>query len=116
MHIEQDFFQLEITFTSNRSRTDSHTISVWPERDPATRRQRLWYMYEARTPGPVPGDSAVYQGAGFIDVRHARSGRVLEGLYWTNRHWQRNEHTAGLMRLRRVGSPVPLAPGSVAPM
>ena len=113
VHIEQDFFQLEITFTSNRRHTDSRTIAVWPERDAASRKQRLWYVYEARTPGPLPGDPAVYQGAGFIDVRQARSGRLLEGLYWTNRNWQRNAHTAGLLRLRPAGSG---APSPVAPM
>ena len=116
MHIEQDFFQLAITFTSNRSRTDSHTITVWPEKDLAKGKQRLWYIYEARTPGPLPGDPAIYQGAGFIDVRQARSGRVLEGLYWTNRNWQRNAHTAGLMRLHRAGSAPAAAPANVAPM
>ncbi|MBC5782360.1 hypothetical protein H8N03_05355 [Ramlibacter sp. USB13] len=116
VHIEQDFFQLAITFTSNARRTDSHTITVWPERDVATRRQRLWYIYEARTPGPLPGDPAVYQGAGFIDVRQARSGRVLDGLYWTNRNWQRNAHTAGIMRLHRAGSAPASAPSTVAPM
>lgn len=114
VHIVQDFFQLEITFTSNRRRTDSRTIAVWPERDAASRKQRLWYVYEARTPGPLPGDPAVYQGAGFIDVRQARSGRLLEGLYWTNRNWQRNAHTAGLLRLHRAGSSAPVSP--VPPM
>lgn len=116
VHIEQDFFQLEITFTSNWRRTDSRTITVWPERDPATRRQRLWYIYEAHTPGPLPGDPAVYQGAGFIDVRQARSGRTLEGLYWTNQNWQRGAHAAGAMRLRRAGyGPAP-TPANGAPM
>ena len=112
VHIDQDFFQLQITFTSNHRRTDSRTIAVWPERDVASRKQRLWYVYEARTPGPLPGDPAVYQGAGFIDVRQARSGRLLEGLYWTNRNWQRNAHTAGLLRLHPAGSGASASPAS----
>lgn len=116
MHIEQDFFQLEITFTSNARRTDSRTIAVWPEREAATRRQRLWYVYEARTPGPLPGDPAVYQGAGFIDVRKTRSGPLLEGLFWTNRNWQRNAHTAGTVKLRPAGSTPASAPLNVPPM
>ena len=107
VHIEQDFFQLEITFTSNRQRTDSRTIAVWPERDSATRKQRLWYVYEARTPGPLPGDPAVYQGAGFIDVRKNRAGVLLEGLFWTDRNWARNAHTAGTIRLHKAGSGLP---------
>lgn len=107
VHIEQDFFQLEITFTSNRRRTDSRTIAVWPERDAATRKQRLWYVYEARTPGPLPGDPAVYQGAGFIDVRKTRAGVLLEGLFWTDRNWARNAHTAGTIRLHKAGSGLP---------
>ena len=109
VHIEQDFFQLEITFTSNRRRTDSRTIAVWPERDAATRKQRLWYVYEARTPGPQPGDPAVYQGAGFVDVRKTRAGVSLEGLFWTDRNWQRNAHTAGTIRLHPAGMGVPLS-------
>jgi hypothetical protein len=116
VRIEQDFFRLEITFVSNRRRTDSRTIEVWPERDPVSRRQRLWYVYEARTPGPQPGDAAVYQGAAFIDVRKQRNSLQLEGLYWTNSHWQRNAHTAGTIRLRPAGM-VPAAPApAVAPM
>jgi hypothetical protein len=115
--IDQDFFQLEITFTSNLRRTDSRTIAVWPERDPATRKQRLWYVYEARTPGPLPGDPTVYQGAGFIDVRRTRAGSHLEGLYWSNRNWQRNAHTAGTLKLRPAGSPPPVGwPSNAAPM
>ena len=106
VHIDQDFFVLEITFTSTTRRTDSRTIAVWPERDPATRKQRLWYVYEARTPGPEPGDAAVYQGAGFVDVRKSRVGVLLEGLFWTDRNWQRNAHTAGTIRLHPAyGSP-----------
>lgn len=117
VRIEQDFFQLEITFVSNRRRTDSRTIAVWPERDPATRRQRLWYVYEARTPGPQPGDPAVYQGAGFIDVRKQRgNGAQLEGLFWNNRQWQRDAHQAGTVRLRPAtgGAAIPVPAG--APM
>ncbi|MDE2607776.1 MAG: hypothetical protein KGL68_17835 [Burkholderiales bacterium] len=116
VHIEQDFFQLEITFTSNARRTDSRTIAVWPERDAATRKQRLWYVYEARTPGPLPGDPAVYQGAGFVDVRKVRKTVLLEGLYWTNRQWQRNAHTAGTIRLHAAGSVPPAAPAGGVPL
>lgn len=119
VHIEQDFFQLEITFTSVARRTDSRTIAVWPERDPATRRQRLWYVYEARTPGPQPGDASVHQGGAFIDVRKTRAGPLLEGLYWTNQGWQRNAQAAGTIRLRPAGSappPAPVPAGAVAPM
>ena len=116
VHIEQDFFQLEITFTSNSRRTDSRTVRVWPERDAATRKQRLWYVYEARTPGPLPGDPAVYQGAGFVDVRKVRSGPLLEGLYWTNREWQRNAHTAGMIKLRPAGALPATLPANVPPM
>jgi len=116
VHIEQDFFQLEITFTSNARRTDSRTIAVWPERDAATRRQRLWYVYEARTPGPLPGDPAVFQGAGFVDVRKMRRTVLLEGLYWTNRQWQRNAHTAGTIRLHAAGSAPPAAAASGLPL
>lgn len=118
VRIEQDFFQLEITFVSNHRRTDSRTIAVWPERDPASRRQRLWYVYEARTPGPQPGDPAVYQGAGFIDVRKQRGNGVqLEGLFWNNRQWQRNAHQAGTVRLRpaTAGAATPPVPAG-APM
>jgi uncharacterized protein YggT (Ycf19 family) len=104
VHIEQDFFELEITFTSNARRTDSRTIAVWPEHDRPSRKQRLWYVYEARTPGPLPGDPAVYQGAGFVDVRKTRPGDVLEGLHWSNRNWQRNANPAGTIRLRRSDS------------
>jgi hypothetical protein len=110
VHIEQDFFELEITFTSTVRHTDSRTIAVWPERDPSTRKQRLWFVYETRTPGPLPGDPPVYQGAGFIDVRKTRGGEMLDGLYWTNRNWQRNEHTAGSLRLRHAGSRQPFEP------
>lgn len=109
VHIDQDFFELEITFTSNTRRTDSRTIAVWPERDPATRKQRLWYVYEARTPGPEPGDPAVYQGAGFVDVRKSRVGVLLEGLFWTDRNWQRNAHTAGTIRLHPAYGSAPLS-------
>jgi len=116
VHIEQDFFELEITFTSNARRTDSRTVRVWPERDVATRKQRLWYVYEARTPGLLPGDPAVHQGAGFIDVRKGRTGTLLEGLYWTNRDWQRNAHTAGLIKLRPVGALPMSLPFGIAPM
>jgi hypothetical protein len=109
VHIDQDFFELEITFTSNTRRTDSRTIAVWPERDPVTRKQRLWYVYEARTPGPEPGDPAVYQGAGFVDVRKSRVGVLLEGLFWTDRNWQRNAHTAGTIRLHPAYGSAPLS-------
>jgi hypothetical protein len=113
VHIEQDFFQLEMSFTSNRHRTDARTIALWPERDPVTRKQRLWYVYEARTPGPLPGDPAVYQGAGFVDVRKNRSGVLLEGLFWTDRNWQRNAHTAGTIRLHAAGVGLPPGHGDV---
>ena len=83
--------------------------------DPVTRKQRLWYVYEARTPGPLPGDPAVYQGAGFVDVRKNRSGVLLEGLFWTDRNWQRNAHTAGTIRLHAAGVGLPAA-ASGAPM
>jgi len=109
VHIDQDFFELEITFTSATRRTDSRTIAVWPERDSATRKQRLWYVYEARTPGPEPGDPAVYQGAGFVDVRKSRVGVLLEGLFWTDRNWQRNAHTAGTIRLHPAYGGAPLS-------
>lgn len=118
VRIEQDFFQLEISFVSSRRRTDSRTIAVWPERDPASRRQRLWYVYEARTPGPQPGDPAVYQGAGFIDVRKQRGSSLqLEGLFWNNRQWQRDAHQAGTVRLRPAigGAATPAVPAG-APM
>jgi hypothetical protein len=108
VHIEQDFFELEITFMSKTRRTDSRTIAVWPERDLVTHKQRLWYVYEARTPTPLPGDPASYQGAGFFDVRRFRAGVTMEGLYWNNRDWQRNAHAAGSVRLRHAGSPLPL--------
>lgn len=118
VRIEQDFFQLEISFVSSRRRTDSRTIAVWPERDPASRRQRLWYVYEARTPGPQPGDPAVYQGAGFIDVRKQRGSSLqLEGLFWNNRQWQRDAHQAGTVRLRpAIGAAATPAVPAGAPM
>jgi hypothetical protein len=116
VQIEQDFFQLEITFVSYTHRTDSRTIAVWPERDAATRKQRLWYVYEATTPGTQPGDSPMYQGAGFIDVRKIRSGALLEGLYWNNRDWQRNGQAAGTIKLRPLGMAAPPVPAGVAPM
>jgi len=118
VHIDQDFFELEITFTSRTRHSDSRTIAVWPERDPATRKQRLWYVYEARVQGPLPGDPAVYQGAGFIDVRKTRGGDTLDGVYWTNRNWQRNAQSAGSLRLRHAGSRQPFEPlpASSAPM
>jgi hypothetical protein len=58
----------------------------------------------------------VYQGAGFIDVRKTRAGALLEGLYWTNRNWQRNAHTAGVLKLRPAGSAPLTFPAGGAPM
>ena len=114
VHIEQDFFQLEITFTSDSRRTDARTIAVWPERDAATRRQRLWYVYETRTPGPAAGDPPLYQGAGFVDVRKLHGRPLLEGLFWTNRNWQRNAHAAGAIKLRPAGT-APMPPALPVP-
>lgn len=118
VRIEQDFFELEITFVSGRKRrTDSRTIAVWPERDPSTRQQRLWFVYEARTPNAQPGDTSVHQGAGFIEVRKLKSTQALDGLYWTNRDWQHNAQSAGALRLRRAGTGLPTPPaGTLLPM
>jgi hypothetical protein len=108
VHIEQDFFELEITFTaSGARRTDSRTIAVWPERESGSRRQRLWYVYETRPRDVPPGDATVFQGAGFVEVRKGRGGLQLEGLYWTNRNWQHDAQTAGQIRLRRAGATRP---------
>ena len=114
LHIEQDFFDLEITFVAGRRKTDSRTIAVWPERDPSSRKQRLWYVYETRPRDVPPGDATVFQGAGLIEVRKA-GGATLEGVHWTNRDWQRNGQPAALIRLKRAGKATPFLDWSVSP-
>jgi hypothetical protein len=102
--IEQDFFTLKIQLVSAGRYTDSRTVAVWADKEPGTEIQRLWYVYEARTRNPQANDSAVHLGAGAVEIQRRVGGVVLDGLYWTNRNWQRRGNTAGTIKLARQPS------------
>lgn len=104
VEVEQDFFALEIRLDAASRTSDARTIAVWPERDLRARAQRVWYVYESRLRQPPSTEVPVHQGAGVVEVRAAPGGIMLDGLYWTNRNWQRNGNPAGLMQLVREGS------------
>ncbi len=103
VEVEQDFFALEIRLDAASRSTDARTIAVWPERDQRARAQRVWYVYESKLRQPAPTEVPVHQGAGVLEVRAGRGGTGLDGLYWTNRNWQRNGNPAGTMKLARAG-------------
>lgn len=93
------FVHVELVSVSDYTR--SRTLAVRPTRDPESGRLRLSYIFESTTKTPVHGDSAVHQGAAYLEFHDEREAPRLDGLYWTNRNWGQALNTAGTITLHR---------------
>lgn len=61
----------------------------------------LSYIFEAVVDHPKETDQSKFDGAARLHVRFETDGIKLVGVYWTNRGWQKQEQTAGTIKLER---------------
>lgn len=94
-------FFVHVELVSASDYTRSRTLAVRPTRDPESGRLRLSYLFESTSKTPVHGDSAVHQGAAYLELHDEHTPPRLEGLYWTNRNWGQALNTAGTITLHR---------------
>ena len=60
----------------------------------------LSYVYRSSVPDPKQSDEQTFLGAGLIDFT-SRSPSGIDGVYWTNRNWQKGQNPAGTIKLKR---------------
>lgn len=100
MTIKADFFGFKITTHSKDNYQNSKVILSSLTRDTHTDTFYISYIFESRVPVPMPTDDRIFEGAAKLEVVFRDDGSLmLDGVYWTNRAWQRNLNTAGRIRL-----------------
>ena len=97
-------FWIVMSLQSEDAYSSSKTSFVRLLKDKETGQIRLEYMYENTTKHPATTDSAHHWGAAYLDVLLNDRDPRLDGVYWTNRNWQRGLNTAGTVVLRRSPS------------
>jgi hypothetical protein len=101
VRIRADWFRMSMRLDSADGYSESETRVVAPLRGLHGNAHRLAYLYENRTRNPRPTDASCHEGAAYLSIVPGQPKR-LQGVYWTNRVWQRGLNTAGLIDLELV--------------
>lgn len=115
LSIRANWFTISMRMETPNKYSESLTVALVPMAAKGINPPQLVYVYENRTANPRINDAPSHDGAGRISVimapQEERPDSVvekgpftlrLEGLYWTNRMWNRGFSTAGLIAVRRV--------------
>ncbi|PTQ86787.1 hypothetical protein [Agitococcus lubricus] len=103
--ISADLLDFDIKLKSDDDYSNSKVIMSDIYRDARTGTFYISYIFEGYVPRPKPTDDRYFEGAAILEIKFTETGFFgkniikLEGTYWTNRAWQRNKNTAGLISL-----------------
>lgn len=99
-------FFVAISLHSDTGYSRSKTLSVSMRRNPEDRQLSLNYVYENNTVNPLESDSDRHLGAASLNlITREADGKKFEGVYWTNRNWNKALNTAGSITLKRKSNP-----------
>jgi len=102
MKIEADFLGFSLFLNSEDGYSKSSVVQSEIYKDPKTGIYYLSYIFEAEVHLPKQNDDRLFDGAARLEVIHLEDQQLkLKGTYWTNRAWQRNLNTAGIIELTR---------------
>lgn len=71
-------------------------------RDPEHGAIELNYSYHNVTLNPEVTDSGCHYGSARVEVHEEDKCITLEGVYWTNRNWNKGLNTAGMIFFKRL--------------
>ena len=101
MEIKADFIGFDIRLKSTDDYQRSTVVQSEIYRDPRDGNFYVSYLFESVIDNPLPTDDSKFDGAAKLVVRFEGDNITLIGTYWTNRAWQRGDHTAGTIELKR---------------
>lgn len=102
MKIEADFLGFSLFLNSEDGYSKSSVVQSEIYKDPKTGIYYLSYIFEAEVHLPKKNDDRLFDGAARLEVIYLEDQQLkLKGTYWTNRAWQRNLNTAGIIELTR---------------
>ena len=99
--VKQTLFSMGFALNSASDYSISDTIVLRPSRDEETDRFYITLVYQNRTPKPLKSDEQMHLGAARIEIVGVPKNMQMNGVYWTNRNWQRGLNTAGEIFIRR---------------
>ena len=102
IQINQSMFRISLFFRSQDRSSSSGSVFVIPERDWASGRCFLSYIYQGDIEEPRRTDSPNHDGAARLEVIIGKNQAIsLKGTYWTNRNWHKAANTAGKIEMKR---------------
>lgn len=100
VEIKADFFGFTITLRSADNYSTSKVVQSEIYKDPRTGTFYISYIFQAEVHLPEASDDKCFEGAARLEVIFLEDNKLeLQGTYWTNRAWQRNQNTAGMILL-----------------
>jgi hypothetical protein len=100
--IKADFFGFDIRAESNDNYMNSCVVLSKIYKDCKTGKFCVMYMFEATVPVPDRSDDRIFDGAAKLEVIFDDNNNLfLDGVYWTNRAWQRKLNTAGRIKISK---------------
>lgn len=102
MEIKADFFGFSIVLNAKDNYSNSKVVQSEIYKDPRTGTYYISYIFQAEVPLPQASDDKCFEGAARLEVMYLDNNELtLKGTYWTNRAWQRNQNTAGMILLSK---------------
>lgn len=97
--IKHDLFTTTMSFVSEDELTSSELVMSKIERDTRIKKFKLYYLYDALTPGHEKTDERSHHGAACLTINFDKEPPEMNGTYWTDRNWKTNQNTAGKIQL-----------------
>lgn len=101
LKVQADFFGLNIDSKSGDRYSLGKIVQGDLYRDPRTNAFYLSYIFEGNVPLPEESDDRKFDGAARLEIIFDEDDIRMEGTYWTNRAWQRDQNTAGFISITR---------------
>ncbi|HAU0606124.1 TPA: hypothetical protein JBH38_15210 [Legionella pneumophila] len=100
--IKADFFKFSMEFTSRNKYQTSKVVFSDLYKDTRKNNFYIAYIFESTVLNPQEFDDKNFDGAARLEIKYTDGVLTLEGLYWTNRAFQRGLNTSGHIVLTKV--------------
>lgn len=101
MEVKAGLFDIRIRSEVSNTKSDSITLSCYPEKSSKSDSFHINYLYRQTIPQPVSTDEGSHEGAAKCDVIIGDRLK-MEGYYWTRRKWREAMNTAGMISVERL--------------